>query len=462
MSFRFNNTGCLCLLLAGVAAGCMTHRPGPDPLPAVTPSSFREAPAETPSGDLPAPWWTSLNDPVLGGLIDVALAGNLNLDRFVARVRQAHARWQKAGGELLPTLDGTGEVNARTRSKGKPSQTTALGVMWNWEIDVWGRLTSVRDAESQDMIAARWDLEAARLFLSAAVAQTYFEILEQSLQLNLLRRQNSVNATLLDLTRLRFGQGQVSIVDVYQQRAQVAATDSRVPEIESRLEQLEYALDDLLGQGGGTRQRRIAPLLPVLNNPLSPGVPSDLLIHRPDLVAVQNRMRAIDHRIGEALADRLPRFRIGGLLQGEGSPSIDGLLASAVADFVGPIIDGGTRRAEVNLRRAQLDELLAEYSQSYLTAVREVETALLQERKSVERGKRLHEELDIANKLLTETRNRYSQGVLTEYLPVLDAVSRVQILEREVITNERERIGFRVALHRAIGGPMPANEEERK
>lgn len=150
-----------------------------------------------------------------------------------------------------------------------------------------------------------------------------------------------------------------------------------------------------------------------------------------------------------------PRFTIGGTFEGTGSPGVDTLFGSAIASALGPIFDGGVRRAEVDARRARLDAAVASFSQDYLEAVRDVETAIVNDRKQGEQVARLEEELAIARELLTETRNRYSQG-LTDYLPVLAAVVTVQELERAVITGHRRHLTNRVAVYRALGGPMPS------
>ena len=173
------------------------------------------------------------------------------------------------------------------------------------------------------------------------------------------------------------------------------------------------------------------------------GVPSDLLELRPDLRSRRSSIRALDQEVGEAIADCLPRFAIGGSVGLAGTPSFEALVGDAIAGALVPIIDGGNRKAEVARRKSRVLEEVDLYTAAYLDAIREVETALSNER-----------EISPARKLLEESRIRYSRG-LNDYLPVLDAVSRVQQLERNLLTSRRERLSARVALHRAIGGPMP-------
>ena len=126
-------------------------------------------------------------------------------------------------------------------------------------------------------------------------------------------------------------------------------------------------------------------------------------------------------------------------------------MSSLLVEALAPILDGGERRAEIELRKAELEEAIQFYSQLYLEAIREVESALYRESKQAERVGLLESKLETAQKLLSETRNRYSNG-LTDYLPVLAAIQSVQRLERELISNKRTHLSYRVAIHRALGG----------
>ena len=220
------------------------------------------------------------------------------------------------------------------------------------------------------------------------------------------------------------------------------------------METLEFALDVLLGQTPGVRPRlAAAPLSPPPPLPAT-GVPGDLPARRPDVSAAQKRVAAADFRVAEAIADRLPRLTIGGAITGEAIPDPQTLIATAVAAATALILDGGVRRATVDLRRAETREALNDFTDRFLQAVADVESALIRERRQRETLRLLESQLAIAEQLLTESRNRYSQG-LTDYLPVLNAVVTVQRLQRDVLSNRRELIAARIALHRALGGPMP-------
>jgi NodT family efflux transporter outer membrane factor (OMF) lipoprotein len=452
----------LSCLLACLLGGCAIHRVDEDAhlLQVDVPSRFSESHA---GADLPDDWnyswWETFEDEDLNCLIESGFVASLELRQFVARVEQATALARQAGARLYPSLDfdadyelewdgETGAGESRDRQ-----ETSSLGFLLRWELDIWGRLLSLRRAENLEVRATIEDWLGARLLLSTAIAETYFEIQEQRRQLEVIREQIKTNETLLKLTSLRFGQGQSSIVDVLQQREQLDATLARVPQTEARIGQLEYSLDILLGRPPGegdyitSNRLERPPPLPAM------GIPALLLTRRPDLRAAQKRVLAFDYDVGAAVADQLPTLTLGGGINWTGDPGLGDAVTTIFAGLAGPLFDAGERRSEVAFRQARLEEALIGYSDRFLTALFEVEAALLEEEKNAEQLVLVEQQLVTAQKLLSEARNRYSQG-LTDYLPVFTSLSIVQNLERDVVSARRSVLSARVSLHRALGGPM--------
>jgi len=404
-------------------------------------------------------WWETFEDEDLNRLIESGLAANFGLRQYVARIEQATALASQAGARLYPSVDlGTGyelEWDGETGSSESRDRQEAsdLGFLLDWELDIWGRLSSLRRSENLAAQVTIEDWLGARLLLSTAIAETYFEIQEQRRQLEVIRAQIKTNETLLQLTSLRFGQGQSSIVDVLQQQEQLETTLARIPQTEARIGQLEYSLNVLLGRSAvkgnhvsSSQLGRPSPLPAV-------GIPALLLTRRPDLRGAQKRVLALDYDVGAAIAEQLPTLSLGSSIGWKGDPSFADAISSVFAGLAGPLFDAGERSSEVTYRKARLEEALAGYSDRYLTALFEVEAALLEERKSEERLVLVEQQLVTAQRLLTEARNRFSQG-LTDYLPVFTSLSIVQNLERDVVSSRRSVLSARVGLHRALGGPM--------
>jgi outer membrane protein TolC len=185
-------------------------------------------------------------------------------------------------------------------------------------------------------------------------------------------------------------------------------------------------------------------------------VPSDLLLNRPDLRALQAELVAADADIGRAIAERLPRITLEGAYYYEDGPVFTGPAAFLLGSLVQPLLDWGARKAEVERNRALYVERLAVFSQAYLEAIEEVENALYQERKQRVFLSRLEDRRRILAKTVEETRDRYTSG-LTDFLPVLNALQELQRLERVILRQQRDLIGFRIRLHRALGGAVTAS-----
>ena len=396
-------------------------------------------------------WWEALNDSSLNVLVEAALSDNLTLKQARSRIEQAMAADKHAASFLYPDLTGKASEEQEWKGRNKPEDIYSTGAALSWEIDLWGRLSSARKAAGYDILSSRDELEAAAILLTAQVAETYFQIIEQNLQLALLDRQIKAGETFLELIELRFGYGEASIVDVFQQRQQLASTRTRVPVVRSRLRTLENRLHVQLGRPPVSRLLSLADDFPELPGLPLTGVPADLLTNRPDLRRIYNRLISIDYRVAEAVADRFPKIEITGSAGFTDGFSTEDRLLNLLLEAAGPILDWDRRSSEVRKREAMFKEELARYSHAYLTAIEEVENALWQERHQKELLKALEGQVSIARSNLSETRNRYSQG-LTDYLPVLTALQSLQLLERDILSRQRELISIRILLYRAVGG----------
>ncbi len=454
--------GYLAIAVCFLASGCALHKvreeratPEVSALPSYQEYHASQGAAIPEDGR----WWESFGDPVLNELIDKGLNSSFDLQAFAARIEQASALAHQAGARLFPTLDVTardeyewdGEIVAPARRDRE--ETVRLGALLGWEIDFFGRLSSSKRARALQEQATFQDWMDARLLLSSAIADRYFDIKEQRRQLEVIRAQIDINESLLKLTRLRFGQGQSSVVAVLQQREQLDETKARVPEVEARIGQLQYSLDALLGQIPGTGSEILNSSLRELPPLPDVGIPAALLQRRADLKAAQLRVLAIDHDVGVALAEQLPSIRIGGGVDWRGDPELGDAIKSAFGSLAAPLFAAGERRAEVRRQKARLEEAMADYTDRFLAALVEVESALLLGRKLEERQVLVEKQLDTARLLLEESRDRFSQG-LTDYLPVFTSLNIVQVLERDVVSSQKDTLSSRIALHRALGGSV--------
>ena len=246
----------------------------------------------------------------------------------------------------------------------------------------------------------------------------------------------------------------VSALDVYQQKQLVEDIRAEIPLVEAEEQVLMHELALLLGKPPGTSLKISREDLPEPAEIPATGLPADLLSSRPDLRRAGMRLKAADWQVAEARANRLPAISLTAKAQyGKGDVDVlfDNWLLSLAGNLTAPIFDGGRRSAEVDRRQAIADENLSAYRQAVLTAIKEVEDALVNEVKQREHIRALETVLSTARKALEQAGIRYRNGV-TDYLPVLTQLLSVQGLERNLIRQRANLLNARISLHRSLGG----------
>jgi multidrug efflux system outer membrane protein len=416
-------------------------------------------------------WWETFGDPALNAFVAQVLADNPSVLEAWARLRQVEAEAAKTAAARWLTLDleASGSVTEKDTGDnsgagpgplmpgaGSTSEYYSLGLTSSYEIDLWGRVRSLDRSARLAAEASEYDRQAAMLSLSAAAVETWYSLVAQREQITLLEAQLESNRTTLDLIEFRFSRSLATALDVFQQRQAVARVEAQVPLARARATVLEHQLALLLGRPPGAAfdgPATGAPLPELADVPVA-GLPADLLLARPDIRAGWARLESAGWGLSSARADRMPALRI--TARGEyGADSLadvfDNWFINLAGNLTAPIIDGGRRRAEVARSRALVDEQMAAYRQTVLTACQEVEDALARERYQVEHLASLDRQLDAAHQTHREAIERYRYGLI-DYLPALTALATAQDLENSVIEQRLQYLLIRVGLHRALGG----------
>lgn len=446
------------LVLPLSLASCALHKIEESPeteLPEY--SEFTDSPEQTSALELK--WWTAFNDETLNSIMDTALRDNYELAIFVSRYRQALALTKQARAIRLPQVDGEAAQTLR-QDDDDFRAVTDIGGALAWEVDLFNRLGYNESAFESEALASFEDLQALRLSLSAEIADTYYSAIEEKLKLSLLQDQEERDRLLLELTELRFAQGSASAVDILQQKSQLEDTVSFIPVSEAALRVFENRLDVLTGTApDGADITSDGSEFPLLGNPPAVGIPSELLLNRPDLRAVKDRLIAADNRIGEAIADRLPNISLtGSYFYRTGTSDPTSPVGILLGTLIQPLLDWGLREAEVTRNKELYQERLAEFAQLYITAIEDVESSIYLEKKQKELLSILSSRREVLQQTANETRNRYIQG-LTDYLPVLTAVQELRQIDRDIITQQRVLVTYRIRLFRAIGAPVGYDED---
>lgn len=440
--------------------GCTTFAPGRrEPEKNLLPPAFSWPSQQWEPGQR---WWEAFNDPQLNDLVEEALGHNFSLQQSWARLRQAQALAAKSGAALYPEL----ELNAGASSERRQTDITetiesySLGLTGSYEIDLWGRIRSERQAARLSAAASREDLNTAAITLSANIVARWIGIISQRMQKQLLVQQLDANQTLLELVELRFRKSLASAVDVFQQRQLVEQTRAQLPLVEQSERRLRNELALLLGRTPFSLPQIQARSFEIPTDLPAAGIPAQLLENRPDIRAAVKRLEAADWNVAAARANRLPQVSLSvkAAYQADKlSLLVDNWLTRLAADMTAPLFDGRRRASEVRRLQAVVVENLAAYRQTVLTAMREVEDALVDETKLREHLKGLQAQLDAARNALNEARRRYRSG-LSDYLPVLTQLLTVQGLERSRIQRRADLLTARVDLYRSLGGTWTDTE----
>ncbi len=406
---------------------------------------------------LPEQWWLSFEDPTLDRLIDQALADNLTLKSAWDRLDQARALARKAGADMVPQLSGEvggSSTRSRINSQTDSAQSYSLGLAASYEVDLWGRVRSISEAAELDAQASAEYLQTAALTLSAQVATTWFQLLDQLGQIVILKQQQQINEQALELISLQFRTGQIGIADLLQQRQVVESRRGERALATGRAQVLQNQLAVLLGVAPDQMPQIPAGDFDELSPLPATGLQSNLLERRPDVRAAWLQLQSADQRVAAAVADRFPRLSLSGRANTTDDhieDLFDDWLASLAANLLAPLIDGGRRRAEVERSQAAAAEAFHIYGQTVLDALAEVENALTQEQKQQEYLNSIDRQLELAEQAMVRIRDRYLNGA-EDYQRVLGALLSRQLLQRTQLSAQRELFVNRVNLCRALAG----------
>ena len=442
------------LAAMGWICSCALVRPPATHLPVAWPAT--EPATNTPA--LTVAWWEDFQDTELNRIMGLVLVQNLDVQKAWARLEQASASARQVGGDRWPQISGEGGAK-RTRAldaTGEPQETDlfTLGLTVSYEVDLWGRVASLARAAREEYQATQADLETVAMTLAAETATAWFEAIEQQAQLDLLNRQGEASLQYLKLTESRFALGLSSALDIYQQRQQVNSIALLKTPVEARRHVVKNQLAVLTGRPPEQGDFTVPDVLPDVPPWPDAGLPSALLERRPDVRAALARLNAADERTAAAIAQRLPSLRLSGgagYQAADAADLFDDWIGNLAANLAAPLIDGGKRAAESDRARAAAREQAAAAGQTLLRAMREAEDAMVLEAQQRLSVTQQETQRRLAEDTLTESRRRYMYG-LSDYLPVLLALDRLQSAERSLLASKRQLLVYRIQVYRALGG----------
>lgn len=470
------------LLLAALAlAGCASLGPDYTQPETRTPAGWsRLDPATQPlmSADAPTDlgqWWKNLNDPLLTGLIDEALQSNLDLREAQSRLRQARAQRTVAVSARYPGVDASGSASRSRSSEETGSGTTrnhfSAGFDASWEIDVFGGTRRGVEAAEADLAASESSLQNARVSLAAEVASNYIELRALQARLGIARGNLVSQSETLQIAAWRAQAGLASSQDVAQARSNREQTRAQLPVLETSLAETGHTLDILLGRTPGTLHARLAETgpLPSVPEKIAVGIPADTLRQRPDVRAAERALAAETARVGVAEAARYPSFKLSGSIGLEalklGALGNSGAAASSLlAGITAPVFNAGRLRAQVEIQDAVREQAQVAYEKSVLSALQDVENALVALSRNHQRVEALSNAAASARVAAELARQRYNAGLI-DFQSVLDTERTLLSSEDSLASARASHVQALIRLYKALGGgwsPEAVNSQAGK
>jgi NodT family efflux transporter outer membrane factor (OMF) lipoprotein len=409
-----------------------------------------------------AQWWSILGDPRLTQLIERAAAHNLDLRQAQARVREARARRGAAVADLAPSVDATGSV---TRSRG--SQDAGGGMVSNlfragfdssWELDLFGGTRRSIQAAQADLEASQEDLRDVLVSLLAEVAQNYVDVRSYQARLAIAEANREAQEGTYRIALDRSNAGAASGLAVEQAKYNLESTRSQIPTFRIGLDQAKIRLAVLIGENPGAVDADLAERepIPTTSGEVAVGVPADCVRRRPDVRRAERQLAAETARIGEATADLYPKLSLTGSIGLESLSAGSLIKADNYFYQLGPtlqwrIFDAGRIRQNIAIEDTIAEQKLLSYQSAVLTALQEVEDAMVAYAQEQVRRQSLQAAVDAAQSAVQISRDQFEAG-LTDFQNVLDAQRSLLSFQEQLAESEAAVTSDLIRLYKGLGG----------
>lgn len=403
-------------------------------------------------------------------VLDLALANNRDLRTAALNIQRAQEQYQITQNNQLPTIGVSGDITRQTSvnalGESKPNTTYRVGLgVTSYELDFWGRVRSLKDNALDSYLATASTRDATQIALIGQVSQAWLAYSYANENLNLA--QNTLKAQLesYNLNKKRFDVGIDSEVPVRQAQISVETARSDVAAYKTQIEQARNLLTLLVGQQVPTdllQQKRVKAV--TSNQAFAAGLPSDLLVNRPDVRAAEFRLSAAGANIGAARAAMYPTIRLTGSA-GFASRELSDLFESGSQVWsIGPSLDiplwdWGTRKSNIKISETDQQIMLSNYEKAIQSAFREVNDALAVRKNIADRvaaQKRLVEATNTTYRLSTA---RFRAGI-DSYMTVLDAQRSAYAAEQSLLLLEQADMNNQIEVYKTLGGGLKVTQTE--
>jgi NodT family efflux transporter outer membrane factor (OMF) lipoprotein len=445
------------LALAPCLAGCILTT---DTLPTAAvvdvPPKYREAGGK-PHAALPAPdWWRGFRSSELTSLVERAHLDNLDIAAAVARIEQADANTRIAGATLLPLVEFDGSAT-RSGTGTTPGVSTYRAVLnASYELDFWGKNRALLRAAEFNAIASRFDREVIVLSSVASVINTYFQILAAQDRLRIARENVTAANRILKVYQDRIAAGTATGLDIAQQESLVAQVRAAIPPLDQQLRQNTATLALLVGEPPARLTVRGGSLSGIMALRPSPGLPSDLLLQRPDIRETEAQLAAANANVQSARAALFPSIS----LTGQGgfvSTALNTLfmpqsaIYSVAANLTQPVFDGFRLLSQLDLQKGRRTELLQLYRKAILSGFTDVERALIAVRDLADQERLQTEVVNTSRRAYELSETQLRAGTI-DITTVLNTQRTLFQAQDQLVLVRLTRLQAIVSLFQALGG----------
>ncbi len=403
-------------------------------------------------------WWQLFNDPVLDTLIKKALENNRDLLATAQNVEAARLQLAIQKADLWPQFNYSGSAgrgNFQAIKLAEPTNNFSIVGQASWEIDFWGKLRRMNEAAKAQYLASEYGLNALRLSLITTVATTYFQVMEFNSKVLIAEQTYAIRDSSYQILRQRFESGIIPAIDVNHSRIQKAIAATAIPLYKRYAAQSENLLSVLIGEN---------PHLIELENKLEsyseipaipPGIPSDILNRRPDILMAEQQLIAQNALVGAAQAARLPSISLTGML-GLASDDLSTMTSGDPAwnisgSLLGPIFNWGKNSNRVKAERARTEAAVYQYENTVLNAFREVEDALITIETLKEEEAAIQEHVEAAVEAAQLSGDRYDKGIAS-YIEFLESQRQAFDAQMSQTGNRQDLLEAYIQLYQALGG----------
>ena len=446
-------------VFSGCAVGPNYKRPT-----VVAPDNFRFVTSSAPISLGELPWWEVFKDLTLQELIRAALTNNYDLKQAVARVEQARNVAVATRSPLFPQIGYGGDLgrgrnamlNTPVALKGATENVAEVNLNAIWEIDLWGRIRRLSESARAQYLATEQARRGVTISLVSDVATAYFQLLQYDQELAIQRAATNAYAGSYRIFDERLKTGAASKLEPERAAAALANAAALIPQLELNVATTENQLNILLVRNPGPIARNSLTNEPPLVPEIPPGLPSELLQRRPDVIEAEQSLIAANASIGANLANFFPQIGLTTLI-GKVSPELSAFTAGSAnawnvgATLTGPVFQGGQLRAQYREAKAKFNEAGAAYQQSVLTAFQEVSNALIARQKLGEIRAYDGQAVVALTSSVGLVMERYLSG-RASYYEVLETQKELYPTQRAQVQAQVGELIAVIQLYKALGG----------